>query len=160
MTFRLEFHHFGRLLLSPGQPDEPSPPYERCADLELIPMGVLSVFGSGTGDIEDVGAGDGKRYAVNFPLRDGIDDENYEAIFRPVLQKIMDWYGTSPCRSDILTRNNPSCVCHLPVAMDSCRCCAAKHPRSSRCLFWGVFFGWAVSLVPPLTTHGTTRTQV
>lgn len=51
---------------------------------------------SGTGDIEDVGAGDGKRYAVNFPLRDGIDDENYEAIFRPVLQKIMDWYGARP----------------------------------------------------------------
>jgi histone deacetylase 1/2 len=38
----------------------------------------------GTGDLKDVGAGKGKYYAVNFPLRDGIDDESYEQIFRPV----------------------------------------------------------------------------
>ena len=33
---------------------------------------------------QDIGAGKGKYYAVNYPLRDGIDDESYEAIFRPV----------------------------------------------------------------------------
>lgn len=38
----------------------------------------------GTGDLRDIGAGKGKYYAVNFPLRDGIDDENYEQIFCPV----------------------------------------------------------------------------
>ncbi|KAI4817588.1 hypothetical protein KUCAC02_010973 [Chaenocephalus aceratus] len=37
----------------------------------------------GTGDLRDIGAGKGKYYAVNYPLRDGIDDESYEAIFRP-----------------------------------------------------------------------------
>ena len=31
----------------------------------------------GTGDLRDHGIGAGKYYAVNFPLRDGIDDESY-----------------------------------------------------------------------------------
>jgi histone deacetylase 1/2 len=30
----------------------------------------------GTGDLRDHGIGNGKHYAVNFPLRDGIDDES------------------------------------------------------------------------------------
>ena len=34
--------------------------------------------------LQDIGAGKGKYYAVNFPLRDGIDDESYEQIFQPV----------------------------------------------------------------------------
>jgi len=33
---------------------------------------------------QDIGAGKGKYYAVNFPLRDGIDDDSYEQVFRPV----------------------------------------------------------------------------
>jgi len=32
----------------------------------------------GTGDLRDIGAGKGKYYAVNFPLRDGIDDDSYD----------------------------------------------------------------------------------
>ena len=34
--------------------------------------------------LQDIGAGKGKYYAVNFPLRDGIDDDAYENIFKPV----------------------------------------------------------------------------
>lgn len=41
-------------------------------------MRLMSVF------LQDIGAGKGKYYAVNYPLRDGIDDESYEAIFKPV----------------------------------------------------------------------------
>lgn len=67
----------------------------------------------GTGDIEDVGAGDGKRYAVNFPLRDGIDDENYENIFKPVLQRIMDWFNPGAvvlqCGADSLSGDRLGC---------------------------------------------------
>ena len=37
-----------------------------------------------TGDLRDIGAGKGKYYAVNFPMRDGIDDESYGQIFKPV----------------------------------------------------------------------------
>lgn len=38
----------------------------------------------GTGDIRDRGIGKGKGYAVNFPLMDGIEDESYKSVFRPV----------------------------------------------------------------------------
>lgn len=33
---------------------------------------------------QDVGIGKGKHYALNFPLRDGISDENYKSVFEPV----------------------------------------------------------------------------
>jgi histone deacetylase 1/2 len=38
--------------------------------------------------LRDLGAGKGKYYAVNFPLRDGIDDSSYESIFEPVMTKV------------------------------------------------------------------------
>jgi histone deacetylase 1/2 len=41
-------------------------------------------FFPGTGDLRDVGHGEGKNYSVNFPLQDGIDDATYESIFKPV----------------------------------------------------------------------------
>src|ERR1700749_1944113 len=46
----------------------------------------------GTGQLRDIGVGEGKYYAVNFPLRDGITDETYKTIFEPVIQAVMDWY--------------------------------------------------------------------
>ncbi|GAA6004117.1 uncharacterized protein JCM10292_005891 [Rhodotorula paludigena] len=49
-------------------------------------------FFPGTGAEGDKGKGRGKGYAVNFPLKDGIDDETYRSVFRPVMQAIMDWY--------------------------------------------------------------------
>ncbi|GAA6000750.1 hypothetical protein JCM10207_004638 [Rhodosporidiobolus poonsookiae] len=49
-------------------------------------------FFPGTGAEGDKGKGRGKGYAVNFPLKDGIDDESYRSVFRPVMQHIMDWY--------------------------------------------------------------------
>lgn len=41
-------------------------------------------FFPGTGDPRDIGVGEGKHYSVNFPLKDGIDDESYASIFKPV----------------------------------------------------------------------------
>ncbi|GAA5955154.1 hypothetical protein JCM21900_001627 [Sporobolomyces salmonicolor] len=49
-------------------------------------------FFPGTGALNDKGKGKGKGYAVNFPFKDGIDDESYQSVFRPVMQAIMDWY--------------------------------------------------------------------
>ena len=61
----------------------------------------------GTGDLRDIGAGKGKYYAVNYPLRDGIDDESYEAIFKPVMSKVMEMFQPSAvvlqCGSDSLS---------------------------------------------------------
>jgi histone deacetylase 1/2 len=34
---------------------------------------------------QDIGIGKGKYYALNFPLRDGISDENYKSVFEPVV---------------------------------------------------------------------------
>jgi len=38
--------------------------------------------------LKDIGAGKGKYYALNFPLRDGMDDDCYEQIFQPVITKV------------------------------------------------------------------------
>lgn len=34
----------------------------------------------------------GKNYSINFPLRDGIDDESYQSVFKPTIQRIMEYY--------------------------------------------------------------------
>lgn len=34
--------------------------------------------------MQDIGYGEGKGYSLNFPLRAGIDDKNFVAIFKPV----------------------------------------------------------------------------
>lgn len=41
-------------------------------------------FFPGTGDLSDIGYGRGKHHSVNFPLKEGIDDESYKSVFRPV----------------------------------------------------------------------------
>ncbi|TDH73006.1 hypothetical protein CCR75_008382 [Bremia lactucae] len=50
-------------------------------------------FFPGTGDIKDIGHGDGKHYAVNFPCRDGMDDESFTGIFRSVISKVMEHFA-------------------------------------------------------------------
>ncbi|KAK4046412.1 histone deacetylase [Microbotryomycetes sp. JL201] len=52
-------------------------------------------FFPGTGDLKDIGVGKGKKYSVNFPLRDGITDEAYKNVFEPVIAGIMQWYRPS-----------------------------------------------------------------
>lgn len=54
----------------------------------------------GTGDLRDIGAGKGKYYAVNIPLRDGMDDEAYESIFVPIISKVMETFQPSAVVSD------------------------------------------------------------
>jgi histone deacetylase 1/2 len=70
-------------------------------------------FFPGTGDIKDTGLDKGKRYAVNVPLRDGIDDETYKSVFQPVIQHIMDWYRPGAvvlqCGGDSLSGDRLGC---------------------------------------------------
>lgn len=67
----------------------------------------------GTGDLRDIGAGKGKHYAVNFPLRDGIDDDAYESIFKPLISKVMETYQPSAivlqCGADSLSGDRLGC---------------------------------------------------
>jgi acetoin utilization deacetylase AcuC-like enzyme len=64
-------------------------------------------FFPGTGSIRDCGAKSGKYYSVNFPLNDGIDDASYEAIFKPIIAKVMEVYRPGAvvlqCGADSLT---------------------------------------------------------
>ncbi|KRX72572.1 Histone deacetylase Rpd3 [Trichinella sp. T6] len=68
----------------------------------------------GTGDLKDVGAGRGKYYAVNFPLRDGITDDSYRSIFEPVITKVMESFQPSlivmQCGADSLTGDRLGCL--------------------------------------------------
>jgi histone deacetylase 1/2 len=47
----------------------------------------------GTGHLQDVGQHRGKYYSVNVPLKDGIDDETYEHLFKPIMQKVMEVFS-------------------------------------------------------------------
>ncbi|WVQ85137.1 hypothetical protein IAT38_007302 [Cryptococcus sp. DSM 104549] len=49
-------------------------------------------FFPGTGDVRDVGIKKGKGYAVNVPLRDGITDNSFQSIFKPVINQIMEHF--------------------------------------------------------------------
>lgn len=67
----------------------------------------------GTGDLRDIGAGKGKYYAVNIPLRDGMDDDSYESIFVPIMTKVMETFQPSAvvlqCGADSLTGDRLGC---------------------------------------------------
>jgi len=47
----------------------------------------------GTGHLQDIGQHKGKHYSVNVPLKDGIDDESYNMLFKPVMAKVMEMYA-------------------------------------------------------------------
>mmetsp|Transcript_16717 Transcript_16717/g.46703 ORF Transcript_16717/g.46703 Transcript_16717/m.46703 type:complete len:524 (-) Transcript_16717:103-1674(-) len=49
-------------------------------------------FFPGTGDLHDTGRGKGKFYALNAPLKDGMNDETYTKLFMPVMEKVMNVY--------------------------------------------------------------------
>ncbi|MCJ1235070.1 histone deacetylase [Varicellaria rhodocarpa] len=67
----------------------------------------------GTGELRDIGVGQGKNYAVNFPLRDGIDDRSYKAIFEPVINSVMEHYRPEAvvlqCGGDSLSGDRLGC---------------------------------------------------
>lgn len=60
----------GELRVSPIQSTHPN--FSRSTQHKKKPMS------------QDVGIGKGKYYALNFPLRDGINDANYKSVFEPV----------------------------------------------------------------------------
>jgi histone deacetylase 1/2 len=67
----------------------------------------------GTGELRDIGVGQGKNYAVNFPLRDGIDDASYKSIFEPVISAVMQYYRPEAvvlqCGGDSLSGDRLGC---------------------------------------------------
>ena len=67
----------------------------------------------GTGDVLDSGYAEGKNYAINFPLNDGMDDDSYRKIFRPVIGKVMEVFSPGAvvlqCGADSLSGDRLGC---------------------------------------------------
>ncbi|KAK7963604.1 hypothetical protein PG996_008701 [Apiospora saccharicola] len=67
----------------------------------------------GTGELRDIGIGQGKHYAVNCPLRDGIDDASYKSIFEPVIASVMEYFAPDAvvlqCGGDSLSGDRLGC---------------------------------------------------
>jgi histone deacetylase 1/2 len=70
-------------------------------------------FFPGTGDVRDIGAGRGKHYSLNFPLRDGVDDLSYESIFKPLITSVMAKFRPGAivlqCGADSLSGDRLGC---------------------------------------------------
>lgn len=70
-------------------------------------------FFPGTGHIKDTGAESGKNYALNVPLNDGLDDESFRGLFRPIIQKVMEVYQPDAvvlqCGADSLSGDRLGC---------------------------------------------------
>lgn len=71
------FHKFGEFF--PGTGDI-RVSKQRAILISLVPI----LIQLGLCYLQDTGLGKGRRYAVNVPLRDGIDDESYKNVFQPV----------------------------------------------------------------------------
>lgn len=54
-------------------------------------------FFPGTGSIDEIGLGKGKNYAINIPLKDGIDDDSYVHLFKAVMEPL-------------ITKFQPTCI--------------------------------------------------
>jgi histone deacetylase 1/2 len=67
----------------------------------------------GTGDVKDIGVHAGRNYSLNFPLHNGIDDDAYEHIFKPVMAKVMERYDPGAivlqCGADSLSGDRLGC---------------------------------------------------
>lgn len=67
----------------------------------------------GTGDIRDIGYGKGKYYSLNVPLDDGIDDESYQSLFKPIMGKVMEFFKPGAvvlqCGADSLSGDRLGC---------------------------------------------------
>lgn len=92
-------------------------------------------FFPGTGDVTDVGAKKGKYYSVNFPLDSGIDDRNYQRVFEPIIQKVMEVYRPGAivlqCGADSVSGDRLG-VFNLTVKVSAAvwRSCGAPGPRA------------------------------
>jgi histone deacetylase 1/2 len=94
--------------------DSSEPSTFSCINLQLFhSLHKYGDFFPGTGHIADRGAKAGEGFSVNAPLTSGMTDESYEALFKPVLQKIMDVYRPGAivlqCGADSLTGDRLGC---------------------------------------------------
>lgn len=70
-------------------------------------------FFPGTGDMYEIGAESGRYYSVNVPLKEGIDDQSYLQVFKPVVQNVIQYYQPTcivlQCGADSLAADRLGC---------------------------------------------------
>ncbi|KAF3920025.1 hypothetical protein ABW21_db0204204 [Orbilia brochopaga] len=70
-------------------------------------------FFPGTGSFEDIGAGNGRHYSLNVPLKDGIDDNSYFLLFKSISEAVLLSYRPSAivlqCGADSLGCDRLGC---------------------------------------------------
>ncbi|XP_077291352.1 histone deacetylase 3 [Arctopsyche grandis] len=70
-------------------------------------------FFPGTGDMYEIGAECGRYYSVNVPLKEGIDDQSYVQVFKPVISYVMEFYKPTAivlqCGADSLAGDRLGC---------------------------------------------------
>ncbi|KAF9414803.1 hypothetical protein HW555_007383 [Spodoptera exigua] len=70
-------------------------------------------FFPGTGDMYEIGAESGRYYSVNVPLKEGIDDQSYVQVFKPVISNVMEFYRPTAivlqCGADSLAGDRLGC---------------------------------------------------
>ena len=70
-------------------------------------------FFPGTGSLDDIGIDGGRGYAVNVPLYDGMDDESYLGLFKPLMRDLVEWFVPGAillqCGADSLTGDRLGC---------------------------------------------------
>ena len=84
-----------------------------------------NMFFPGTGDVVDVGTDRGKYYAVNFPLKDGVTDEQYsEKIFKPIISQCISTFKPTAivlqCGADSLAGDRLGCFNLTSMAHGAC----------------------------------------
>lgn len=71
------------------------------------------MFFPGTGDVKEVGEREGKYYAINVPLKDGIDDASFTRLFKTIITKVVDIYQPGAivlqCGADSLAGDRLGC---------------------------------------------------
>ncbi|KAK7262193.1 hypothetical protein RJT34_29755 [Clitoria ternatea] len=71
------------------------------------------LFFPGTGDAKEIGEREGKFYAINVPLKDGIDDPSFTRLFKTIISKVVETYQPGvvvlQCGADSLAGDRLGC---------------------------------------------------
>nr|XP_043609386.1 histone deacetylase 9 isoform X2 [Erigeron canadensis] len=72
-----------------------------------------NLFFPGSGDVKEIGEREGKFYAINVPLKDGIDDSSFTRLFRTIIAKVVETYQPGvivlQCGADSLAGDRLGC---------------------------------------------------
>ncbi|XP_074289128.1 histone deacetylase 9-like [Silene latifolia] len=72
-----------------------------------------NMFFPGTGDVKEIGEKEGKYYAINVPLKDGIDDNSFTRLFKTIISKVVEFYQPGvivlQCGADSLAGDRLGC---------------------------------------------------